>query len=52
MKENSKRRRLESEQQRVRNLSSGSDTQIDNDDEGGNKVRSNLKLFLTKLVSY
>ena len=48
MKENAKRRRLESEQQRVRNLSSGSDTQLDNDDdEDGNRVRNSFKDVLT-----
>ena len=48
MKENAKRRRLESEQQRVRNLSSGSDTQLDNDDdEDGNRVRNSLKDVFT-----
>jgi hypothetical protein len=41
VKENAKRRRLENEQQRERNLSSGSDTQLDNyDDEDGNRVRN------------
>lgn len=48
MKENAKRRRLESEQQRVRNLSSGSDTQLDNDDdEDGNRVRNSFKDVFT-----
>jgi hypothetical protein len=48
VKENAKRRRLENEQQRVRNLSSGSDTQIDNDDdEDGNRVRNDFIIFFT-----